>query len=189
MMPNTKVFTRHHRIVVAAILPLLVLLLRVEASPAGELIPSLGWANPVEDDAETKVFPGIAVRGNLLPLLKSEVGIAYRSESRFDDQLDVRMIPLTASLYVAPAPMLYAGGGVGWYYTTLDYDSSLPFEDETSQEFGVHVGGGMEVPLGPNVGVDLNGRYVMMRELDNRLVPEDFDPDFWMTTLGLAIKF
>jgi hypothetical protein len=29
----------------------------------------------------------------------------------------------------------------------------------------------------------------MMREQDSRLVPERFDPDFWSTSLGLAISF
>ena len=118
--------------------------------------------------------------------------MAYRSESRFDERLHVRMWPVTASLYLAPLPMLYAGAGVGWYQVTYDYDQSkIPFavSDETKQEFGVHLGGGMTLPVTPSVGIDLNGRYVMMRDQRSRLVPEKFSPDFWTSSLGLALKF
>jgi opacity protein-like surface antigen len=103
--------------------------------------------------------------------------------------LHVRMWPITASLYLSPVPALYAGAGVGWYNVTFDYDDTLPIEDETNQEFGVHLGGGLQVPLAPSAAVDLNGRYVFMREQESPLVPESFDPDFWATRLGLAFKF
>jgi opacity protein-like surface antigen len=146
----------------------------------------------VNSDADAKVFGSLALRSDVLPMLKSEIGIAYRSESRFDDLLHVRMWPITASLYVAPVPMLYAGAGVGWYPITYDYDQSkIPFaiKDETQQEFGVHLGGGMTLPLAPSAGIDLNGRYVMIRDQQSHLIPEKFSPDFWTTALGLAIKF
>jgi hypothetical protein len=29
----------------------------------------------------------------------------------------------------------------------------------------------------------------MMRDQESQLIPETFDPDFWQTTLGLAIRF
>jgi len=156
---------------------------------AGEIIPSIGLSRTLDGDNDARVFGGVAFRGHLAPILLSEIGVAYRSESYFDDQLQVRMWPVTASLYLSPVPALYAGAGVGWYNTTFDYDSALPIRDETSQEFGVHVGGGLQVPLAPSAAVDLNGRYVFMRDQESPLVPESFDPDFWSTTLGLAFKF
>jgi opacity protein-like surface antigen len=98
------------------------------------------------------------------------------------------MWPVTASLYLRPVPALYAGAGVGWYHTTFDYASGVPLADETHQDFGVHVGGGFQVPLGAGAAVDLNGRYVMLRDQDSHLVPEKFNPDFWTTSIGLAFK-
>lgn len=166
-----------------------VLMLAAGAAQAGEIIPAIGLSRTTEGDNDAKVFGGVSFRGHLAPILISEVGVAYRSESYFDDQLKVRMWPVTASLYLSPVPALYAGAGVGWYNTTFDYDSALPIQDETSQEFGVHVGGGLQVPLAPSAAVDLNGRYVFLRDQESRLVPESFDPDFWSTTLGLALKF
>jgi hypothetical protein len=179
------------RVAIGVLVLLTLLLLGIQVARAGEFIPAVGLTKSVDTD-QAKVFGSVAFRGDLLPILKSEIGIAYRSEDRFDDRLKVRMWPVTASLWVAPIPALYAGGGVGWYHTTFDYDQDripFPVSDETKQEFGVHLGGGVKVPLTPVVGLDLHGRYVMMRKQDSRLVPEKFSPDFWSSSLGLALHF
>lgn len=157
---------------------------------SAEVIPAIGLSRATErEDAE--FYGSLAFRGELAPVLRHEIGIAYRSESRFDDRLNVRMWPITASLWLSPVPGLYAGGGVGFYQVTYDYDQeAIPFDvkDDTDQEFGVHLGGGFNVPLSPKTAIDLNGRYVMMREQESRLVPEEFDPDFWNVSLGLAFR-
>lgn len=166
-----------------------VLALAAGTAAAAEIVPSIGVTRPVNGGSDSKVLVGLALRDNLAPLLMGEIGVAYRSESRYDGQLEVRSWPVTASLYLTPVPALYGGAGVGWYHTTLDYSNNLPLlSDETKQLFGVHVGGGMQVPLSA-AALDLNGRYVMLRDQESRLVPEKFDPDFWTLSLGLAFKF
>jgi len=156
-----------------------------------EIIPSVVMTRAVEGDDESRFSAGLALRGSLLPILKNEIAISYRSQSMFDDALVLRTYPVTASLWLMPVPALYAGAGVGYYNTTFDYDQDLfpLIEDETRQEFGVHVGGGVRVPLGPAAAVDLQGRYVMLQDQESRLVPEEFDPDFWSLNLGLAFGF
>ncbi len=189
-MPSSrKSFAARGRVVVGTLVALTVLLVGARAGHGGEIVPSLGLSKPLNGDAEAQLYGGLAVRGSVAPFLEGELAAAYRSEPRFNDQLRVRMWPVTASLYVKPLSLLYAGAGVGWYHTTYDYASTVPIPDETRQQFGVHLGGGMQVPLGPGAAVDLNGRYVMMREQQSRLVPEKFDPDFWTSSIGLAIKF
>jgi opacity protein-like surface antigen len=79
--------------------------------------------------------------------------------------------------------------GVGWYQTSFDYADRTGLPNSTSTNFGIHVGGGLEVPIAPAVGLDLNGRYVMLRDQESHLIPEKFNPDFWTTSVGLAIKF
>jgi hypothetical protein len=139
---------------------------------------------------EAKIFGGLALRADVLPLIKAEIGAAYRDESHFDGQLHRRTWPVTASLWLAPVSVLYAGGGVGWYHTTYDYDASIPLaQDHTDQKFGVHLGGGLMIPLASIVGVDLNGRYVFLEKETSELPPQEFDPDYWSTTVGLAFKF
>lgn len=166
-----------------------VVVLLARSAAAGEIVPSLGLSNGVDGAGDSKLYTGLALRDQIAPLLKGEVALAYRSESRYDGELTVRSWPITTSLYLTPVPALYAGAGVGWYQTTFDYEHNLPgLPDETKQLFGVHLGGGVEVPAGP-AAIDLNGRYVMLRDQQSRLVPEEFNPDFWTMSLGLALRF
>jgi opacity protein-like surface antigen len=167
----------------------LLLLLATSRARAVEVVPSVGLTRSVDaDEANSQV--GLALRGDIAPrVLQAEIGASYRREDAAPDVVQ-RMWPVTASLWLTPLSALYAGAGVGWYHTTFDYKGPLALEDETFQDFGVHLGGGMKVPLASSVAVDLNGRYVMMQDQeDSRLVPSDFNPDFWTLAAGLAFKF
>ena len=175
---------------VATLLVAVLALAGFRSAKAVEIIPSVGITKSARNSGEqARVYGGLALRGSFLPLLKSEIGVAYRKEERIADNLYVKMWPVTASLWLTPIPTLYAGGGVGWYHTTLDYPPTLPVQDETHQEFGMHVGGGLAIPLSGAVALDLNGRYVFMDSQQTKLPPSSFDPDYWSTTLGLAIRF
>jgi len=189
MLTRTESLELRRRAVVGLIVFVVALLLGAATSHAGELIPSFGFSRSIDGGADAKPYAGVALRGTLAPMLKTEIGAAYHGESQYNDQLKLRMWPVTASLYATPVPLLYAGGGVGWYHTTFDYANNTLLSDHTTEQFGVHLGGGMQIPLGPRAGVDLNGRYVMMREQESHLVPRKFNPDLWLTSIGLAIKF
>jgi len=181
---------QHRCSLVATLLVAALALAGAGSAWAVEIIPSVGVTKSARNSGErARVYGGLALRGSFLPLLKSEIGVAYRNETRLDGNLDVKMWPVTASLWLAPIPTLYAGGGVGWYHTTLDYAETLPVQDETHQEFGMHVGGGLAIPLSGSAALDLNGRYVFMDSQQTQLPPTRFDPDYWSTTLGLAIRF
>jgi hypothetical protein len=157
---------------------------------AAELIPSVGLTKATDSDDDPRVFGGVALRSGLAPRLQAELGVAYRSESLFDGAVKMQTWPLTASLWVSPAPMLYAGGGLGLYVTTFRYQGLRVPSDESDQQFGVHLGGGMRFPLAPPfAAVDVNGRYVFLGEERTQLSPNGFDPDFWTVSAGLAIKF
>jgi len=188
-MPSIrKSFPVHGRIVTGSLVALAALLLGAGVGHGGEFVPSIGLTKSLNGGSDAQVYGGLAIRGNLAPILEGEVAAAYRSESRFNDQLRLRMWPVTASLYLKPVPALYAGGGVGWYHTTYDYESDL-IGDETVQKFGVHVGGGLKVPVAPRVALDLGGRYVKLQDQESKLIPEKFDPSFWTLSMGLALKF
>jgi hypothetical protein len=161
------------------------------AQAAIELIPSIGITKSTDDNAgDARGFGGLAIRAPLMPFLKAEGGIGYRQDSFASGDIKVRQWPVTASLWLAPFPMIYAGGGIGWYRTTLDYREELPFEDSTDMTTGLHLGGGVNVPMAPRLGLDFNGRYIFMQgDNDNVQIPTTFNPDFWSTSLGLAISF
>lgn len=168
---------------------LLLIVVQPKAAVAVELVPSVGITRSVESDEVTKQV-GLAVRSSIVPhVLKSEIGGSYRTEKRNAGAVEAKMWPITASLWLTPIPVLYAGAGVGWYHTTLEYRPALGLEDETKQDFGVHVGGGMKMPLAPGVALDFGGRYVFLQDQESRLVPEKFNPDFWTLSAGLALGF
>lgn len=157
---------------------------------ATEIIPSFGMTKATDASAgDAKLYGGLALRAAMLPFLKLEAGIAYRQESISNGDVNLRMWPVTASLWLAPLPMVYAGGGLGWYRTTTDYKSTLPFKDTTTGQVGMHLGAGINFPIAPHAGLDLAGRYIFMQKNNDLQVPTSFNPDFWSTTLGLAIKF
>jgi hypothetical protein len=178
------------RTLIGTALLLAMLLMTVQLARAVEIIPSVGATRAVHTDDNTTQFSGgLALRGDMGSLFAVEIGASYRSEDRLDGDLKVTQWPITASLWLKPASMLYVGGGAGWYQTSLAYESSLGFEDETRQQFGVHLGGGVRVPLMSRVKLDLGGRYVFLDEIDQKISTKKLDPDSWTTSLGLAIRF
>jgi len=155
---------------------------------AAEIIPSIGITQAKDAD-NAKPNVGLALRGTAIPsLLDLEVRGQYRQEERFNGALKERMWPITASAWLTPLRVVYAGAGVGWYNTTLDYrDSAL--KSETSNKFGVHAGAGLRVPMSDRVALDLNGRYVWMENQQTLIIPKSFNPDFWDLSAGLAFSF
>lgn len=166
---------------------LVALLLTVAPASGAEIVPSVGLTRSVDGD-QSKSNIGLAVRGSLVPrLLQSELGVSYRREEYYDGGLAVKQWPITASLLVSPVPTLHGDAGVGWYNTTYNYRDPL-LQDETKQEFGVHLGGGLKIPVAPGAALDMTGRYVFLQSQESRLVPSKFDPDFWTLSLGLALR-
>jgi hypothetical protein len=150
---------------------LLAILMSVGAGTsraAMQFIPSLGLSKSTDSNAgDAKLSGGVALRAPLFTYLSAEGGITYRQESFSNDDFTVRTWPVTA----------------------YDYRSSLPYTDSTTDQVGVHLGGGLAMPLSPSLGLDLNMRYVFMQQDNSLQFPTTFNPDFWSTTLGLAIKF
>lgn len=189
MMNRQVVFRLLDRALIGALFLLALILLGANAARAAQLVPSIGMTRAVDGDDQTKMSGGLALRNNLLPMLMTEIGASYRNDEYFNGDLNVRQWPVTASLYVTPIPALYAGGGAGWYHTTFDYAEGLGISNKTEEKFGVHLGGGLQIPLAPMAALDFGGRYVFMQKQESPLIPEKFSPDFWTTSMGLAIKF
>jgi hypothetical protein len=157
---------------------------------AAEIIPSLGMTSTPNNGDGTNLSYGLAVRGGIVPMLSAEIGMSYRQEMLFDGRVESKQWPITTSLWLKPMPMFYLGGGVGWYNTTLHYPKTPLLASSTSQEFGVHLGGGLTLPIMPGVAsVDLNGRYVYLGDQASDLPPNNFKADYWTTSLGVAFHF
>jgi len=185
---NKKAMRLLDRILIGLLVLLAMLLAGLQAARAGEIVPSVGITHTTSGGGDVKAFAGLAVRGSVLPMVKSEIGLAYRNDSYLNGNLNVRMWPVTVSLWLTPVPSFYLGGGAGVYHTTYAYTDALPLQDETSSEFGTHLGGGLAIPIVPGIAsLDLNGRYVHLREKETGLGA--IKQSFVSTSLGVAIRF
>ena len=187
---NKKAMRLLDRVVIGLLVLLAMLLAGLQAARASEVVPSVGLTHATDGDGGYKPFVGLAVRSSVLPMVKAELGVAYRNDPYENGNLNVRMWPVTTSLWLAPLPMFYFGGGVGLYHTTYDYKDGLGLQDETSSEFGTHLGGGLNFPIVPAIAsLELNGRYIHLREKGTLLAPGSIKQSFVSTSLGVAIKF
>ena len=179
------------RPIVGAIILVALAATTASSASAMELIPSLGITKSTDTNAaDAKGYGGLALRAPLLPFLKIEGSIAYRQDSFAGGDVKVRQWPVTASVWASPLPMSTRAAASAGTGQRFDYPSTLPVADVTTNKMGVHVGGGADIPIGPRLGLDLNGRYIFMqKDKDNVQVPTTFNPDYWNAALGLAIKF
>ncbi|MGH7682244.1 MAG: outer membrane protein [Candidatus Eiseniibacteriota bacterium] len=174
---------------IAAGITALLLIAAASGARAVEIVPSVGLTRTVDSDEANSNF-GLALRGDIAgPVLQAELAASYRSQDYAGGDITARMVPVTASLLLRPIPMIHADAGAGWYHTKYEYPN-VPGSpsDETIQQFGVHVGGGLEVPLAPKAALDLTGRYIFLENQESQLIPQSFDPDFWSMALGLALR-
>ena len=172
-------------------LTLLTLLLIVSLSQAQGigLGPVLG-IQKAADAENAKLMGGAALRLKLTPVLGVEGSINYRQEEFANDRITVKSWPVMVTGLLYPLPIVYGAVGAGWYNTTTEYDfSNLDIkepESKTTQEFGWHFGGGVELPLGLVTTLTGDIRYVFLN-YDFETVPgsEGTDSDFYMITVGL----
>ncbi|MFN0149342.1 MAG: outer membrane protein [bacterium] len=123
------------------------------------------------------------LRGSAMAI---EGAVDYRNEDLAGD-IDLKSWPITASLLVYPLPMLYGLAGVGWYKTTLDFPSELNIDDQTSDDFGYHVGAGFEAPLAPAVSLTGDVRWQFI-DHEFSEIPDaigEVDSDAWTINAGL----
>ena len=176
------------RMIVGVVVLLLLLLAGLSSARAGEIVPSIGMSRATDGGAG-QTFLGLEMRGNVAPMVKIGLGVGYRSEEMYNGDVKVRIIPVTASVWASPVPMFYAGGGIGEYVTAVTYKDQLLIPDASTTVFGAHLGGGMSFPLAPVASIDLQGRYVYMRDQDTAVGSGSFNPSFWNVSAGVAIKF
>jgi len=148
--------------------------------------PQVGYYK-AQDADKGSFMGGVAWRIKLMPALGLEASINYRQETYADDALTVRNWPVMVTGLIYPIPVVYAAIGAGWYSVTYDFDQSkLPlFKDETTQAFGWHFGGGVELPVGSNFKVTGDIRYVFLN-YDFKEIPgsADLKSNFYIITAG-----
>lgn len=181
--------------------PVLDLSLLSGAPKAGETITLPGIPMPEfglragylkQRDADDGVwFGGLQVRVPLTEVITIEGSIEFHSSEFNDGDIEVIQYPVQATLLLFPLPSSttispYLLGGLGWYYTTVDFSGSLSGVDsETESIFGAHLGFGARVGLGGTMTLSADLRYIFLEPDDDQLDDEEFDT----IQLALALSF
>ncbi len=155
-----------------------------------DLGPMLGFQKSGDADAG-KVMAGGAVRIRLSPALGVEGSIHYRSEKYYDGALTVKSWPVMATGLIYPLPIVYGAVGAGWYNTTFEYEPDrFPLAvKHTEQEFGWHLGGGVELPFGESTKLTGDIRYVFLNyELEDFPDRGISRSDFYVISVGILFS-
>jgi opacity protein-like surface antigen len=156
----------------------------------------------VSDNGENNFYAGAHARLRLPLLLALEGSLDYRPSSTRTvgvpspgTDLDVTTYPITVSALVYPMPLIYLLGGVGWYNTTIEFSeagvTSGP-ASETNDNFGSHVGAGLEMSVGGNRSLNAGIRYVFLDYDVTRLDLGGLDTieaDYYSIQVGLTFNF
>ena len=137
-------------------------------------------------------FGGAQARLRILNILAAEASITFHQSHYEHGDILVTQYPvqLTAMLYIIPVGPVrpYILGGVGWYYTRIDYRDNLSaINDQTDHFFGVHLGAGLELMLGKSASIDADFRYIFINASNEQVINRDFN--YWQITFGLNFFF
>ena len=149
--------------------------------------PQLGFYKARDAD-NGSFIGGVTCRLKFAPVLGAEASINYRQETYGNDAVTVRSWPVMLTGLIYPLPVVYGAIGAGWYNTTFDYNQEkVPLlTDETTQKFGWHFGGGVELPAGSSIKLIGDIRYVFL-DYGFKEIPGSGDPesDFFVITAGV----
>ena len=141
----------------------------------------------MQSSDENVGMPGAFVRlGDGLFALEGTID--YRTED-LTGGVKVKTWPVTASLLVRPIPVIFAGAGLGWYNTTVDFNSDA-LDNQTKSTLGYQFGGGVQLPLAPTLSFVADARYHFI-DYDFNDIPSDFDfndADYFSLHGGLLLS-
>lgn len=155
--------------------------------------PAAGYLRVRDADRGTW-FGGLQARVQFLRYLGIEGSITFHQNRFADGDIIVTQYPVQVTGLLFPFPdseiSPYVLVGAGWYYTRVDFDSSLGGGEETERLSGWHVGAGAQATLGRRVGAFGDFRWVFIDDpgVDNSNIDEE-EFDYWQVTLGLNIGF
>jgi hypothetical protein len=145
------------------------------------------WVDTPDGEQNVGMVGGFARLGSIVAL---EGAVDYRRE-RLGPGAEVRTWPVTMSLVLAPIPVLYGVAGIGWYNTTLEIAPAYGGFEDTSTEFGYHLGAGVQLPIVPSLAFvgDLRYSFINYDFDEFAEAVTDFDGGDYLTmNLGLMLN-
>ncbi len=138
---------------------------------------------------EGSLSGGAQLRGHFTSVLAVEASADYRQNKFEGTVVDIYPVQLSLLIYLAPEWPIspYALGGVGWYYTRIRSN------DSTSNRYGPHAGGGLEIALARNWSIDGSYRYLWTQSLTAPTTAspagKNFSDNGFMLTAALNYRF
>ena len=145
----------------------------------------LGYAK-ADDADEGTWLAGAQVRLHIFSWLAAEASVDVHRDEYEDGDVEVFSIPIqvTGIVYLPVDWKIrpYGLAGVGWYYTKTEFSGSLSVNsDDTTVDFGGHVGIGVEWQLTDRLSINGDIRFIF-RDEPPRV---DSDYDYYTVTVGV----
>lgn len=145
-----------------------------------------GWYKSQDAD-EGKVYGGLQARWKIFPALALEGLVDYHPEQTFPNDRKITSYPVLVSalFYLIPgAPVSpYLLGGVGWYYSKVEDRQGSNW----TNDFGAHLGGGLDIPLTSHVVFNADIRYFFLNFNDQKV--KDLQANGYIASAGLTFYF
>lgn len=159
----------------------------------GFSIGPVGGFLKARDADEGTWFAGAQARLRFLRILAAEAAITFHQNEYNDGDTRVTQYPVQLSLMLFPLPNFpvspYVVGGVGWYYTRIDYSGALSaIDNETDHWFGGHVGGGAELLPSRSISLFADFRYIFI-DPKTDIQNVSGNADYWQVLFGLGFGF
>jgi hypothetical protein len=152
--------------------------------------PHVGWVRETETD-ENGFTLGVATRLKLMEILAGELAVDWRTQDIEAGEVKTIPVQLSGLIYVVP-DLFHGTVGVGWYQVDASLegvgDTISDFDDSTS-DFGMHLGAGLEIPIASRTSLTAEGRYVWLGyELEEAGEAIQVDGDFLNVMAGLQFQ-
>lgn len=180
------------RSLILGIVALSIILPGVDAasSPFG-IGPRVGFYKS-EDAEDGRGFLGFQARFKFTEVFVGELSIDWRRDTYHlggGDELIVTQYPvlLSAIFNILPSSPItpYVILGAGWYNINQSYDYGDDNFDDNTQEFGYHLGGGVDFRFKPSMALNADVRYNML-EFEHNNGSDEFDAGGWIFSTGLT---
>ncbi|MDP4174697.1 MAG: outer membrane beta-barrel protein [Bacteroidota bacterium] len=156
--------------------------------------PQLGWQKSSSADKGSLMY-GAAIRFRISDAVGLEGSINYRSEDYANGALNVKTWPIMITGLIYPVNYFYGAIGIGWYNTTFNYGDQ-PFvqtlQNNTQQNFGWHLGAGVEIPANQRLNITADIRYVFLNydfgDLARVANSGDLISNFFVITIGASFR-
>jgi opacity protein-like surface antigen len=153
--------------------------------------PAAGYLHARGADRGTW-FGGAQARLHFARILAAEASITFHQNRYEHGDVVVTQYPVQLTAFFYPIPegpvRPYILGGVGWYYTSIEYKGVFSLiSDKTEHIFGEHLGAGVELMVGPKASIDADVRYIFLNPSNDQVIHREFN--YWQVTLGLNLFF